>query len=113
MIVITSVLTNGNIAKSGGVIAERADADSCVLGPGCANSHGAFTDGCISIASRVAEERPVAECIVEAGSGVAIEGLKAKRVVVDSSGVAKQRLRTGGCVVVAAYAVDGCVAGQR
>ena len=39
LIVVTSVLANGDILRAGGVVAERADADGCVLKSSRADNH--------------------------------------------------------------------------
>ena len=88
--------------QSGRVVPERAYADSCILGPSGAGNHRAFTHSRVSVASRVACERPIAERIVERPGRIAKKGLNAKRIIIVAGCVGMERLGTGGRVLSAA-----------
>src|SRR5262249_55562466 len=98
---VTGVLADRNVAKAGRVVPERAYADSCILGPGGADNHRAFTHSRVSIASGVTCERSIAKRIVEWPSGVAHQGSFTVGIVVVPGGVVPERLTSGGRVVAA------------
>ena len=98
LIVVTSVLANGDILRAGGVVAERADADRCILKSSRADNHCAVAYGRISVTAGIANEGAFTHRRVERAGGVAFQRLIPNGCVIAPTGVAIKSKRTRRCV---------------
>jgi hypothetical protein len=109
LIVVTSVLANSNILRSGSVVAERADADRCVLKSSRADNHCAVAYGRISVTAGIAKEGAFPYGRVERTGGVAFQRLIPNGCVIAPTGIAIESKRTRRCVEARGIIEQRCV----